>query len=201
MAPHRTPGPDEFSACFYQVAPAVFGEILAIVFNYQLTRDTLLKCQCTSEVVLLFKKNDRAYPGNHRLISFMPVEVKILCRALAYRLSALLPKLILPAQKGFVSGRRLHDHRVFMLDLQHTCTVRNQEGYAVFLDFAKAYDRVSWEYMFDTLDTFGFGPKFMAWIRLLYTNPLVHLRINGVKSVPIHSNRGVKQGDPLQELV
>ncbi|ETV67697.1 hypothetical protein H257_16163 [Aphanomyces astaci] len=25
MAPHRTPGPDGFSACFYQVAPAVFG--------------------------------------------------------------------------------------------------------------------------------------------------------------------------------
>ncbi|KAF0728936.1 hypothetical protein AaE_009412 [Aphanomyces astaci] len=201
MAPHRTPGPDGFSACFYQVAPAVFGEILSIVFNYQLNRGILLKCQRTSEVVLLFKKNDRADPGNYRPISLMPVEVKILCRALSHRLSSLLPRLVLPAQKGFVHGQRLHDHTVFMLDLQHTCTVRNQEGYAAFLDFAKAYDRVSWTYLFDTLDTFGFGPKFIAWIRLLYTNPLVHLRINGIKSTPTHPNRGVKQGDPLSSLL
>ncbi|RHY18712.1 hypothetical protein DYB32_010341 [Aphanomyces invadans] len=88
-----------------------------------------------------------------------------------------------------------------MLDLQHTCTVRNQEGYAAFLEFAKAYDRVSWAYMFDTLETFGFGPKFMSWVRLLYTNPLVHLRINGLKSEPIHPNRGVKQGNPSSSLL
>ena len=60
MTPHRTPGPDGFPACFYQVAPAVFGEILSIVFNYQLKRSILLKCQRTSEVILLEEKNDRA---------------------------------------------------------------------------------------------------------------------------------------------
>jgi hypothetical protein len=201
MAPNKTPGPDGFPACFYQTAPAIFGEILSIVMNYQLNRGELLKCQRTSEVVLLFKKNDRADPGNYRPISLMPVEIKILCRALTHRLAPIMPRLVLPTQKGFVQGRRLHDHVVHMLDLQHHCSVHDQEGYAAFLDFAKAYDRVNWEYMFETLEEFGFGPKFLAWIRLLYHHPIVHLRVNGQQSTPIYPNRGVKQGDPISSLL
>ncbi|RHY15136.1 hypothetical protein DYB25_000083 [Aphanomyces astaci] len=110
MNPAKSPGPDGFSAGFFQVAPTTFSEILLLVFEHQrLHRRRLLHHQRRSAVVLLHKKGDRGDPGTYRPIALMAVEVKVLSRALAYRLSAVAPGLIHASQAGFVRGRRLHD--------------------------------------------------------------------------------------------
>ncbi|KAH9071298.1 hypothetical protein Ae201684P_015605 [Aphanomyces euteiches] len=122
MAPHKSPGMDGFPTAFYQLEADLFAEILCLVFKYQLSRGELLGIQRRSAVSLLFKGGDRSNPGNYRPIALIPVEVKILTRALAYRLRDLLPALIHPIQTGFVAGRRIHDHIIFLKDLQHKCT-------------------------------------------------------------------------------
>jgi hypothetical protein len=96
-----------------------------------------------------------------------------------------------------VAGRRIHDHVIFLKDLQHQCTVEGDEAYAMFLDFEKAYDRVNWDFLFDTLETLNFGPRFIQWVQLLYRSPVVHLLVNGDLGPPIFPSRGVKQGDPM----
>ncbi|KAH9080844.1 hypothetical protein Ae201684P_007930 [Aphanomyces euteiches] len=179
MAPHKSPGMDGFPAAFYQLEADLFAEILCLVFKYQLSRGELLGIQRRSAVSLLFKGGDRSNPGNYRPIALIPVEVKILTRALAYRLRDLLPALIHPIQTGFVAGRRIHDHIIFLKDLQHKCTLDDIEGYAMFLDFEKAYDRVNWDFMYDVLEAFNFSPVFISWIKLMYHGPIIHLVING----------------------
>ncbi|KAF0767913.1 hypothetical protein AaE_002824, partial [Aphanomyces astaci] len=83
MNPAKSPGPDGFSAGFFQVAPTTFSEILLLVFEYQrLHRRRLLHHQRRSAVVLLHKKGDRGDPGTYRPIALMAVEVKVLSRAL-----------------------------------------------------------------------------------------------------------------------
>ncbi|KAH9078981.1 hypothetical protein Ae201684P_006120 [Aphanomyces euteiches] len=166
-------------AAFYQLEADLFAEILCLVFKYQLSRGELLGIQRRSAVSLLFKGGDRSNPGNYRPIALIPVEVKILTRALAYRLRDLLPALIHPIQTGFVAGRRIHDHIIFLKDLQHKCTLDDIEGYAMFLDFEKAYDRVNWDFMYDVLEAFNFSPVFISWIKLMYHGPIIHLVING----------------------
>ncbi|RHZ31724.1 hypothetical protein DYB37_012560 [Aphanomyces astaci] len=138
--------------------------------------------QRRSAVSVLLKGGDRRNTGNYRPISLIPVEVKALTRALAYRVNSLLPLLVHPIQNGFVKGRRIHDHVLFLRDLQHKHTLDGEEGYAMFLDFEKTYDRINWDFMFDTLETFNFGPRFLQWLRLLYNHPVAHLVINGALS-------------------
>ncbi|KAH9079821.1 hypothetical protein Ae201684P_007497 [Aphanomyces euteiches] len=195
MAPHKSPGMDGFPAAFYQLEADLFAEILCLVFKYQLSRGELLCIQRRSAVSLLFKGGDRSNPGNYRPIALIPVEVKILTRALAYRLRHLLPALIHPIQTGFVAGRRIHDHIIFLKDLQHKCTLDDIEGYAMFLDFEKAYDRVNWDFMYDVLEAFNFGPVFISWIKLMYHSPIIHLVINGELSRAIYprveSSKGI----------
>lgn len=120
----------------------------------------------------------------------MPVEVKALSRLLCYRLKDIIPHIIHPIQTGFVSGRRIHDHIIFMRDLQDKCTLDDEETFAMFLDFEKAYDRVNWNYMYDVLETMNFGERFIAWIQLLYCKPIVYLLLNGSLDLQ-YTRRGV----------
>ncbi|RHY60109.1 hypothetical protein DYB30_005852 [Aphanomyces astaci] len=88
MNPSKSPGPDGWSAGFFQVAPEIFSQLLLLVFSYQLAHHgCLLPHQRRSAITLLYKSGDRGLPGNYRPISLMPVEVKVLSRALAFRLA------------------------------------------------------------------------------------------------------------------
>ncbi|EFX60547.1 hypothetical protein DAPPUDRAFT_71448, partial [Daphnia pulex] len=98
MPPNKSPGMDGFPAAFFQLEPSLFGEILCLVFKYQLSRGELLGAQRRSAVSLLFKGGERSNPGNYRPIALIPVEVKVLSRVLAFRLRDLLPLLIHPVQ-------------------------------------------------------------------------------------------------------
>ncbi|OWZ11565.1 Pol Polyprotein [Phytophthora megakarya] len=131
----------------------------------------------------------------------MQVDVKILSKTLAYRLQRFLPDLIHSDQKGFVKGRSLHHHVRFLHDIQSLLQRRGAKGYALFLDFAKAYDRVNWNYLFQVLERAGFGEVFCSWVRLLYSGVQATLSLNGTLQEALFPTRGVKQGDPLSSLL
>lgn len=131
----------------------------------------------------------------------MQVDVKILSKPLAHRLQSVLPQVIHPSQKGFIKGRSIHHHTRCLSDLQNYCTMHHREGYALFLDFEKAYDRVLWDYLFSVLEKYGVGVGFINWIRLLYKDTKARLIIAGSLQPPLAPRRGVKQGDPLSALL
>lgn len=201
MRPNSAPGPDGFSPAFFQIDADTFGAILLEVFRYQLERGELLPHQRHSSVCLLFKKGDRADPGNFRPITLMPVEVKILSKVITNRLRPWMSSLVHPDQKGFIPGRLIHQQVMLVRDLQHLITSQRRGGLATFLDFAKAYDRVNRPYLFKVLARQGFGTKFLSWIRLLYTDSQCSLMLNGWAQEPLAPSRGVKQGDPLSPFL
>ena len=201
MSPHKAPGLDGFPAKFFQLAPRTFAHILLYVFNDQLARGDMLGRHRQAAVTLLYKNGDRRDPANYRPIALMSVELKILAKTLAYRMSHVMGTIIHDTQKAFVPGRRLHDHIHLLKSLQHHISHSDESAYATFLDFSKAYDRVDWDFMFGCLTKANFGPIFISWIKLLYHNPMVTILHNGHQTRPVYPNRGVKQGCPLSALL
>ena len=142
MKATSAPGMNGLTAGFYQVAPDIFGECLSIVFDALLRRGALLPSQRRSAVVLLHKKGSRAEPGDYKPIALVQVNVKVLSKALTYRLLHFIIDLTHLDQKGFIKGRSIHHHIRFLADVQDLVTSQEEEAYALFLDFEKAFDRV-----------------------------------------------------------
>ena len=193
----RSPGIDGIINAFYQINPHDFGKILKEVFDASFERGSLRSSQRKGLVSLLYKKGDKYCPTNYRPITLMGMEVKILTCILNKRLVNILPKLIKDDQKGFIPGRNIHDCIDNFKQLQEWVNKHNQSGYAMLVDFQKAYDRVNIDYLLITLKHFSFGENFRQWITTLYDKNELFLNINGFLSQGIQPGSGVKQGDPI----
>ncbi|KAF4079370.1 hypothetical protein AMELA_G00177250, partial [Ameiurus melas] len=72
---------------------------------------------------------------------------------------------------------------------------------ALNLDFEKAFDRVSHQFLFQVLDKMGFPDRFIAWVGLLYTGIVSKILVNGHLSKAVNIRSGVRQGCPLSPLL
>ena len=51
--------------------------------------------------------------------------------------------------------------------------------------------------MQEVLKNYGFGPKFITWVKLLNKNLTAEILVNGFKTDKINIEQSVKQGDAL----
>ena len=76
-----------------------------------------------------------------------------------------------------------------------------QNGVIVALDQEKAYDKISHDYLWRTLEKFNFPAHFINAVRSLYKHARSLVIINGEMSTYFQVTRGVRQGDPLSCLL
>lgn len=69
------------------------------------------------------------------------------------------------------------------------------------LDQEKAFDRVEHLYLWNTLEAFGISPKFISFIKTMYSNIESVLKINGGLSAPFKVQRGVRQGCAMSGML
>ncbi|XP_042518494.1 uncharacterized protein LOC122092222 [Macadamia integrifolia] len=70
-------------------------------------------------------------------------------------------------------------------------------GMGLKLDVQKAYDSLSWKFLFASLVKFGFSDKWISWIQLLLSSSRLSVLVNGgpVGFFPV--GKGLRQGDPI----
>ena len=69
------------------------------------------------------------------------------------------------------------------------------------IDQEKAFDRVNWDFLVKVLERMNFGPKFMCFIKTMYTDVSCQISNNGYLSRKVTLKRGVRQGCPLSPLL
>ena len=64
------------------------------------------------------------------------------------------------------------------------------------IDLEKAYDRLNWDFIFDTLQDIGIPPILLTVIMKCFTSTKMHISWNRVLLDEFRPTIGVRQGDP-----
>jgi hypothetical protein len=152
---NKSPGCDGFTIEFYKCFWPKLKTYLMKSFEYSLPKHN----------------KDKRYLKNWRPISLLNVDYKILAKVLASRLQNVISGIVNENQTGYIKGRYIGDNIRTMLDILDITRQQQDPGLMVMIDFEKAFDTVSWDFLHKTLEFFNFGPTFQMYIKLLYTTP------------------------------
>ena len=65
------------------------------------------------------------------------------------------------------------------------------------IDFEKAFDSISWKFMYKVLNHYNFSNEFIKWINIFNTEITATVLQVGFSSAFFPIKRGCKQGDPI----
>jgi len=182
---------------FYKTFWTLISKDLHEVFLSSIEHNNLpLSCR-RAVLTMIPKKVDTSLLKNWRPISMFCCDYEILTRALSLRLRTVLPNILDIDQSYCVPGRHISDNVRFISDATCYANHENIPLAIVSLDQEKAFDRIHHDYLFKTLERFGFGEYFISCIKTLYTNVYSLLKINNSLTSPFQFRRGIRQGCSL----
>ena len=150
-----------------------------------------------SMIVPLHKKGDKALETNYRGIAILSCLGKFFNVIINERISdfVMSNKIIKPEQLGFVKGNRTSDNLFILHSLVDLyCNKNGEKLYTAFIDFEKAYDKVSRNTMLKKLHRFGIRGKTFKVIESMYRNDQTCVRLGNKRTSFFDVNCGVKQG-------
>jgi Reverse transcriptase (RNA-dependent DNA polymerase) len=123
-------------------------------------------------------------PGATRIEDFRPISVlsaipKIITKILVERLRHFLPHLISPHQTTFINSRRITE--TFVLARQTLSFLHTHKIPSILfkIDFRKAFDSISWDYLLQLLRKRAFPERWISWIHKILISSCSSVKING----------------------
>ncbi|KAM7369499.1 hypothetical protein PAMP_000739 [Pampus punctatissimus] len=195
---NKSPGVDGFPGEYYKTLINELTPVLCRVYNYALTEGHPPGSWSDAVISVIHKDNkDPTLCTSYRPISLLGVDLKILTSIIANRIQKYIRKLIKPDQTGFINNRQGTDNVRRALNLQSLAAKRGIPSMFLSLDAEKAFDRVDWTFLEQTLSRMGFNDVFVRWIKTFYKSPRSRIRVNGHCSEFFPLGRGTRQGDAL----
>uniref|UniRef100_A0A8R1IGV2 Reverse transcriptase domain-containing protein n=1 Tax=Caenorhabditis japonica TaxID=281687 RepID=A0A8R1IGV2_CAEJA len=174
----------------------------------QLCNLSMMRCECPSLwkesiVIPLNKKENPTVPTDFRPISLTSQLCRIYERCLLKKILQHLDtiKFWNNDQHGF---RPKKSTVTCMLEAVNDWTESIDEGAQVdviYLDYAKAFDRVPHEILLEKLVEVNLNPNLIKWIRSYLSNRKFSVKVNNELSTQKHSQCGVPQGAVLSPIL
>ncbi len=154
-------------------------------------------------MIPLKKKTGAVECADHRTISLLTHASKVLLKVLTKRIQAKADNIgfLGEDQFGFRKGRGTREAIGSLRVLAERRLQHGQDVYVCFVDYEKAFDRVDWHKLMNSLHRLGVDWRDRRLIASLYMGQEVRIRIEGEESEPCKLGRGVRQGCPLSPLL
>jgi hypothetical protein len=176
MGSWKAPGPDGYPAGFYHRNWEVVEQSLCNFIVQMWNHPPSIASINQTDICLIPKVNKPEFVNQFRPISLCNVSYKIITKIIVNRLKPLIPDIISPYQTGFVPTRNIHENIIVAQEMIHSMhKMRSKVGFfAIKVDLAKAYDRLRWSFIHDTLVEVGLPDHLiniiMQCVRTVTTN-------------------------------
>ena len=133
---------------------------------------------------------------DYRPISLCNVIYRVVAKAIANRMKPILSQIISPMQSAFIPNRLITENVIIGYECLHKihCKGKKNGLVALKLDISKAYNKVEWYFLKQTLLMVGFSPNWVDLIMRCVSTALLSVIINGAPNGMIQPERGLRQG-------
>jgi len=149
---HKSLGPDEVTFNFIKNNWGLLEKDVVEVVKYFYKEEKIPKGCNASFLTLIPKTENPQSLEEYRPISLVGCVYKILTKLLSNRIKKVIEKVINGTQSAFLSNRGLLDSVLVVNEVMDELRRRKKSRVIVKLDFEKAYDSVSWEFLFYMMD-------------------------------------------------
>ena len=90
---------------------------------------------------------------------------------------------------------------VILHETIHELHTKKQNRVIFKIDFKKAYDKVKWNFLQQSLRMKGFDPKWCEWVKCFVEGGNVGIKVNDQVGSYFQTKKGLRQGDPLSLIL
>ena len=199
LKPSTAPGPDGvWTRVLHSMADSLSGP-LSVIYCKLFQEKSVPNVWLMANVCPIFKKGAKGDPSNYRPVSLTCVVCKVMESLIRDKMIEHLAanKLVRLSQHGFLSGRSTTTNLLVYLE---TLTKLLDEGHEVdvlYLDFAKAFDKVPHKRLLQKCKGVGLDGKLLEWIKVWLSGRKQRVVLNGSASEWSDVLSGVPQGSVL----
>ncbi len=142
-------------------------------------------------------------PKHFRGITLACTMYKVYCSVLNTRISTWAEEtgILHDEQNGFRKSRSCIDHLSTLTTIVETRKSLNQQTFAAFIDFSKAYDTIDRRRLWGKLEKYGLNGKIFNAVKGIYSSVECSVRVGGAYTDWFTVNVGLKQGCTLSSLL
>ena len=192
MAKGKAPGHDGIPIEFFQLSWSTTGPDFLHMLRKGFEEGFLHEGVTKGLISLIPKEGDLKDLNYWRPITLLTAGYKVLDKTLQLRLQPILRDVISPEQTTFLPLRFILDNIVLTQEALHWAKSSRQPTVFLKLDFSKAYDKVSWHFLFTTMHKMGISETFIKWVKLLFIGATAMVNLNGNPGEKFKVERGVR---------
>ncbi|GJW34052.1 putative RNA-directed DNA polymerase [Tanacetum coccineum] len=197
----KAPRPDGFTFKFIKKHwNLIEDDIISYVKEFEASSFILKGCN-SSFITLVPKVDDPLTTGDFRAISLIGCQYNIISKVLANCLSKVISSVVGEVQTAFIKKCQIIDGPLMVDEIISWARKQKRRLMLFKVDFEKAFDSLSWNFLLSIMEQMGFSSKWRNWILSCLNSSFASVLINGSPTMEFKLERGLRQSDPLSTFL